>query len=329
MDHTNDAEMVCSFRYEAKTILINISCLLKLEPNYDIFENSSPQRPITSHGEPLPNDTVDEVLHSNNVVNFSRKRELRDQGGPYSKKAEHGYKRQRHTKWPAQAGAQDTPRAKDRITSPSRVSKFHEGSMHDRPSAKPPSLFTRHFNKHVSASVDELMGQYYQDNDKPLPPYPTSRAARDRTTRSPQRKRESREMQEDHVNQIAASMYSIDGSEAQAGSFFKFGKSMASAFNPVNVWSKFTTGWRSAKEELVEEAEDAHKREMLERQKKAEQAYAELKQAGKLGSQGSHMMNGAPVFTPGYTQPAKNENQRDSGISMDDDSRASGDISNG
>jgi hypothetical protein len=196
--------------------------------------------------------------------------------------------------------------------------------MHDRPSEKPPSVFTRHFNKHVSASVDELMDEYYKYNDKPLPRYPVSQALpHGLGPKSPERKRQPKDTQ----FHVAASMPLTDAEEAKSGGIFRFGKSMASAFNPLNVWSKFTTGWRATKEELVEDALDAQKTEMLERQKKAEQAYAELKQAGKLGTQGSQTMNGALVFTPGYTQPAKNASQRDSGISMDDGSRTSVDTS--
>lgn len=269
----------------------------------------------------MQTDTLDEALHSNNVVNFSRKRGPHDRRNSYDEKDEHGSKRQRHANWPVQADNKAKSPGKDQLISPVRESKFKEGSMHDRASKKPPSMFTRHFNKHVSMSVDDLMDEYHKDNDKPLPPFPSSQTP-PKAARSPGHKKSSRDTRTSHSVDPAASIYSAGVEDARGSGIFKFGKSVATAFNPLNVWSKFTTGWRTTKEELVEEAGDAQKREMLERQKRAAQAYAELKQAGKLGMQGSYTVSSGPVFTPGYTQPVKESNsQRDSGISMGDASR--------
>ncbi len=265
----------------------------------------------------MQTDTVDVALHSNNAVNFSRKRGPHDQRNSYDEKDEHGSKRQRHANWPVQAENKARSPRKDQLVSPARESKFKEGSMNDRPSKNPPSMFMRHFNMHVSMSVDDLMDEYHKDNDKPLPPFPSSRTLRE-TARSPEHKKTPKDTWTRHSADLAASVYPAGIEDGRGSGILKFGKSVITTFNPLNVWSKFTTGWRTAKEELVEEAGDAQKREMLEMQKRAVQTYAELKQAGKLGTQGSYTVNSGPVFTPGYTQPVKESNsQRDSGISMD------------
>lgn len=253
----------------------------------------------------MPTDTVDEVLHNHNVVNFSRKRGPVDGRTSYEQDSQHGSKRHRHAEWPE---AKKEIVLEEQTMSPARASRFQEASMNDRPSQKPPSMFTRHMNQHLSLTSDELMGSYHTEQDKPLPPNPSMYSLHQRLSRSPERKRAS--------VPVTASTFSLDTQDDRGG-IFKFGKSMASAFNPMNVWSKFKTGWGDAKKELVEEAEDAKKREMDAQMKKAEEAYAALKSAGKLGTQGSHVLNNAPVFTPGYTQMPKKDNQRDSGISMD------------
>ncbi|KIV98943.1 uncharacterized protein PV09_09329 [Verruconis gallopava] len=284
----------------------------KFDINYDIFENASPQRPITSHREPLPTDTVDGVLHKHNIVNFSRKRGPQDLLNIHGQGGDGEAKRQRHAAWPEHRneGLDDGPSKAEQLNmSPSRVSKFREASMHDRPSEQPPSIFTRHFNNHFGTSDDELMDEYHKNNDKPLLSHPA--ASRSGKMKSPEPKRPS--------SSVATFTFSEDTEDGKSAGIFKFGKSLASAFNPMAAWSKFTASWRNAKEELIEEAEDAQKREMLERQRKAEQAYAELKQAGKLGAQGARKMENTPVFTPGYRQPPVKEsgNPRDSAISMD------------
>ena len=165
------------------------------------------------------------------------------------------------------------------------------------------------------------MSQYHTDNDKPLPPYPSSRTL-PRFSRSPERKAT--------FAPHSASTFSLDtqDEDAKGSGIFRFGRSMASAFNPLNVWSRFTTGWRAAKEELVEEAEDAKKKDMLDRQKaQAAELYAQMKQSGNLEGLGAHASSTEPAFGADHAKRVRGESQRDSGISIDTAPRASVDTS--
>jgi hypothetical protein len=310
------------------------------DPQYDIFENSSPQRPLNIYGGALANDSVDALVNQDGNINSSRKREFPPSSparsptrSPYDNNDGHGSKRHRSTHWPF--SEDDTPRkngtpSRRHVSTPGRSSRFLEASMHDRPSNKPPSAFTRHFNQHINASVDHLMDSYYE-TDKPLPDCPDSKALPRRlASRSPTKSPQRRLNGTHHANASTWSISTAATNEAeQAGEtantkgsgFFRFGKSMASAFNPVSIWQKVTTTFRDTKEDMIQEKLDER---YGDRQAKAEQAYAELKQAGKLGSQGTKAIpDSVKVFTPGYTSQNDTRNQRDSGISMDDESRSS------
>ena len=94
----------------------------------------------------------------------------------------------------------------------------------------------------------------------------------------------------------------VDSAQSKKSSIFRFGRSMASAFNPVNIWNNLSTNWHHTKEQLIEEAQDERQKQWDERKAKAEQAYAELKKAGHRGTQ---------------------NRDRDSGVEMDDKSRSS------
>lgn len=201
--------------------------------------------------------------------------------------------------------------------------------MHDRPSNKPPSAFTRHFNAHLDdASVDQLMDEYHE-TEKPLPERPLPRRSDTRSpTKSPKRIH--------HQNTSTSSGSAIcsndpeqDVATPKGSGFFRFGKSMASAFNPVSIWKKVATTFQDTKEEMIQEKmQESIQAKMDERygdsREKAAEAYAALKAAGNLGAQG-----GTPVtrhvrsHAPGYSSEVDAQKQRDSGISMDDESRSS------
>ncbi|KAL8943465.1 MAG: hypothetical protein Q9211_000962 [Gyalolechia sp. 1 TL-2023] len=131
----------------------------------------------------------------------------------------------------------------------SRPSKFLEGSMNDRVSAKPPSIYTR----------DEgAMEQYHNQN-------------------------------------FARGLGSCDSNNGEDKNYFdacienskpsgmyRFGRALASAFNPVSVWQGINGIWKD---------KDQHSHpdtKLLQRPKvKAEKTYAEMKQYGFKGTRSS------------------------------------------
>ncbi|OCL02159.1 hypothetical protein AOQ84DRAFT_393151 [Glonium stellatum] len=215
-------------------------------------------------------------------------------------------KRRRSSNWPLPAD--DPPPAPEqqahrKLASPvssvkkrrapksDRPSKFLEGSMNDKASEKPPSVFTRIFQGgSQSLSVDHLMEDYIESSNEPSaskhgnrPPASPSKA----TSHNP-----------------SSSVSSMATGETKRSGIYRFGRSIASSFNPGNIWQKVTTGWKDAKEELIKE-------ELDDRKTRAEQAYAELKKSGQLGA--------TKVFVRGAEEQTPTDvTHRDSSIQMDD-----------
>lgn len=197
--------------------------------------------------------------------------------------------------------------------------------MRDYPSNKPPSAFTRHFNAQLDdASVDQLMDDYHEA-EKPLPDRPPPhRFATRSPAKSPQR------IQHQNVSTWSSSTGGSNELEQEVATpkpsgLFRFGKSMASAFNPVSIWKKVATTFQDTKEEMIQEKMQEKMDDRYgDSREKAEQAYAVLKAAGKLGAQGSTPISRhVRVYAPGYSSEVDPQKQRDSGISMDDESRSS------
>ncbi|KAF2146115.1 uncharacterized protein K452DRAFT_283404 [Aplosporella prunicola CBS 121167] len=192
------------------------------------------------------------------------------------------------------------------VTSPIRPSKFQEGSMNDRTSEQPPSMFTRSVNGTSAAvGIDELMDDYHAAQQTPPSARPSVRTSRTWTQGFTH-----------HPNRSISSRAHSAGDDGKETTVFRFGRSLAAAFNPMNIWNKMAQKWQETRHELVEEALDEQAqqlKERMERAARAQEVYAQLKQAGQLGSQGTYGMNGTPVFTPGYTAPVGGS-QRDSGI---------------
>ncbi|EKG21031.1 nuclear RNA binding protein [Macrophomina phaseolina MS6] len=228
--------------------------------------------------------------------------------------ASYSSKRRRSANWPLTDEQSLSPDASQRsryskgsrnrrqVSSPGRLSRFQEGSMNDRASAQPPSVFTRFFPSRGIAPIDQLMEDYHAANEA-APTYTrsTSRGA------------------SHHPNQSvtsAATAGSSSTANTRESGIFRFGRSVASTFNPINIWQKMQQKWSEARQELIEEALDEQARQLRERALKADEVYAHLKKTGQLGTQGTHAIsNGAPIFTPGYTAPADGQAiQRDSGI---------------
>ena len=128
-----------------------------------------------------------------------------------------------------------SPRQKRSSVSSTRPSKFVEGSMNDKISQRPPSLYIRE---------EEAMEQYA-----------------------------SADMED--VNMI----YDAGIESNKPSGVFRFGKAIANAFKPVNVWQGLNGIWKE------KEKENQAKPEKDVLKAKAELKYAELKKSGYKGTQ--------------------------------------------
>lgn len=220
-------------------------------------------------------------------------------------------KRRRSANWPltdeqrSPDSSQRSRRSKSshsrrQVSSPGRLSRFQEGSMNDRASNQPPSVFTRFFPSRGMAPIDQLMEDYHAENDASPAPRAPSRVPSHNPNRS-----------------VSSGTSTAGTAATRESGIFRFGRSIAATFNPVNIWQKMQQKWGEARQELIEEALDEQARQLRERALKADEIYAHLKKTGQLGAQGTHAIaNGKPIFTPGYTAPADDlRAQRDSGIS--------------
>ena len=128
-----------------------------------------------------------------------------------------------------------SPRQKRNSASSTRPSKFVEGSMNDKISQRPPSLYVRE---------EEAMEQYA-----------------------------SADMED--VNML----YDAGIESNKPSGMFRFGKAIANAFKPVNVWQGLNGIWKE------KEKENQAKPEKDVLKAKAELKYAELKKSGYKGTQ--------------------------------------------
>ncbi len=173
-----------------------------------------------------------------------------------------------------------------------RPSRFLEGSMNDRMSNTIPSLYIQ----------DEQAMDQYHNGETHLQ---TSRLAH-------------------HANN-SISHTSANSESTKSLGFFRFGKAVASAFNPANIWQGL--GGRSRdKQEPVGHPKAAL---LKERQTKAEKAYGELKQSGFKGTKGVIQARSSSDLPDHKSEQAtempKAPLQRDSGIDVDNN-RSSGDL---
>ncbi|EME85877.1 uncharacterized protein MYCFIDRAFT_206647 [Pseudocercospora fijiensis CIRAD86] len=153
------------------------------------------------------------------------------------------------------ASTQTPPRPQ---SSPLRESKFQEGSLNDKPSEKPPSVFTRlpTTDSGNLEYVEELMADYH--DGLPTPSGSVERVLEHEKATMPQRDKENRNL-----------------------GMFRFGKSWASSFRPVALWNRL---WNDTKDELTRQNMlDAEKKARMKAE--AEARYAQLKNAGQLGLQ--------------------------------------------
>jgi len=155
--------------------------------------------------------------------------------------------------------------------------------MHDRASNKPPSVYIREeqaMDRYLSHEGDHLNGSTHP----PKHSFPHTSAGIESTKQS---------------------------------GIFRFGKAVASAFNPVNIWQ----GFNGRRKETQEQSGHAETELLKERQAKAEKAYAELK---KRGFKGTHRIVGVRYSTEVPvrkheldTEAAIATVHRDSGVDVD------------
>ncbi len=193
--------------------------------------------------------------------------------------SEHAQKRVRSSGWPLKhatvpnsASCNSTPRGKDSKVSleavpvPSiisaRSSKFLEGSMNDRVSSQPPTAFM--------ADGEELLDRFLAEN---------------KVEHYFQPVKDVDQLQmgglTHHPNQ-SISQTAPDESKPRQSGIFRFGRSLASAFNPVNIWKEVSTKWKETAKEF-----DPVVIQNRQQKAKAEEVYAKMKEDGSLYTHGA------------------------------------------
>ncbi|KAI4161523.1 MAG: hypothetical protein LQ342_004807 [Letrouitia transgressa] len=171
------------------------------------------------------------------------------------------YKRSRGPDWPLKSTDKNgpyrvmnpkqkkstSPGQKQNASAKPRNSKFVEGSMNDRVSTKPPSLYTR----------EEQMMEQYHDQDETTGWIPVNKDSLD----------DNRVYHDDGID------------NARPSGMYRFGRAIVSAFNPVNVWQGINGFWRDREGKV-----EPQKNILEERRIKAEKTYAELKKSRYKGT---------------------------------------------
>jgi hypothetical protein len=140
-----------------------------------------------------------------------------------------------------------------------RESKFQEGSLTDKPSEKPPSVFTKmpRSESDNSLRVDEMMEDYHDDVS--VPRYST--------------------IKRPHAHQRATVNMETYGKSEGRG-LFQFGRQLAASFNPATLWQRW---WNEPKDEPMQGASEAD--EKARQKAEVEARYAEMKKNGQFGFQ--------------------------------------------
>ncbi|KAL1311119.1 hypothetical protein AAFC00_001323 [Neodothiora populina] len=163
------------------------------------------------------------------------------------------------------------------LTSPHTGSRFQEGSMNDKPSIVPPSLFLRDLSDHSlaasarSANVDHLMDEYNgghlrQSIEVPHSPRPNQTLAY-RPALAP----------------LSPQICSPQVGTPDKSGLYKFGRLVATSFNPLNVWGSFSRTFKDTKEDMTIRNIEENRRK-AQQKADAEARYAEMKAAGLFSS---------------------------------------------
>ncbi|KAI4242003.1 MAG: hypothetical protein L6R40_004230 [Gallowayella cf. fulva] len=158
----------------------------------------------------------------------------------------------------------------------SRPSKFLEGSMNDRVSKKPPSIYLR----------DEAAMEQYHDQA-------STRAFQSQDTAA---------MDDDKT------YYEAGIEVAKPSGMYRFGKALASAFNPANVWQGINGYWK-----MREEQKHPDKNLLQERKIKAERTYAEMKKNGLQVTQ-PFAIRGSSIDGSGFSDRTSQARSMDSSL---------------
>ncbi|EEH08258.1 hypothetical protein HCBG_03547 [Histoplasma capsulatum G186AR] len=154
-----------------------------------------------------------------------------------------------------------------------RKSRFLEGSMNDRVSQKPPSIY-------IGEDIDEAVDRYMTGDDE------------DGASGSVSSPGKPPGYGHSYTSSTATSMSSVptDAPSAKQSGLSRFGQVIASAFNPFGVWNNVSEIWNGSQDGTKTSTTSAsthataHKDILAERQAQAEKAYAELKAAGYQGT---------------------------------------------
>jgi hypothetical protein len=177
-----------------------------------------------------------------------------------------------------------SPRTKGKAGKHDRPSKFLEGSMNDRVSNKPPSIYIR--------DDDAMEGQDMESYAKrPL-----------------------------HPGSVAGGRPAADDAGLELpkpSGVYRFGRALVNAFKPIHVWRGFGHS-RDEKEPTL----TPEKSIFQERQLKAQKAYAELKKNGYKGTQPSsftveNLALPAIRAKSAIDESSHNHPHRDSGVDVD------------
>ena len=165
-----------------------------------------------------------------------------------------------------------------------RGSKFQEGSLTDKPSDKPPSVFTKmpHSESDNSLRVDEMMEDYH--DDVAVPRYST--------------------IKQPHAHPRATVNMETYGKNEGTG-LYRFGRQLAASFNPATLWQRW---WNEPKDEPMQGAGVAD--EKARQKAEAEARYAEMKKNGQFEFQAVRRR------VSGVSEDM--ETPRDSAIEIDD-----------
>lgn len=212
------------------------------------------------------------------------------------------HKRSRPVDWPLKSGENTNTRKENQTgrrntpakssssrrppkTKTNRPSRFVEGSMKDRASAKPPSLYTG----------DE--------------------SDRERRTRQP--RRGGKGGLADTASEYGDRQWYGAGIEpSRPSGMYRFGKAIANAFNPI--WHGIHGIWKDNRDEEPVPVESV----LQQRQAKAEKAYAELKKAGYKGTKGAPKVDIPTIKYEDTAELFPSAPNRDSGIDIDERSSA-------
>ncbi|KAL8897561.1 MAG: hypothetical protein Q9192_002513 [Flavoplaca navasiana] len=256
------------------------------------LNDSQPKSRNNPKKRPSTSDLLDHPDHAQSAVIDSKEINGADT---------HPQKRSRAAEWPLRSTDDDSsssiithrppnkspisPAQRRNLVRLSRPSAFLEGSMNDRVSKKPPSIYLR----------DEAAMEHYHN--------PTSTPEPD--------SRNTLAMHDDKV------YYDAGIETAKPSGMYRFGKALASAFNPVSVWHGINGYWK-----VKDEPKQADKDILQERKVKAERTYAEMKKNGFKGTQ-PFAFRGSSIdgsgCSDGTTHRYSTESSlRDSGIDFGD-----------